>query len=763
MHTLSASCFSLLAFYAGFYCETAQAAPSVPTGLRVERSDIVISKDAADTSGTLTICNTTQSSIALHLALSDFITANGIRRTPALKAVPSNRPISGRALAASECVAVQVVVSGLEQVAAASAQLKNGTQQLGTVTLVRDRVAYSLTVDGIPSDKPEVRLFRFMAEGFFQQKESRIFIKNSDAWAYGFRLNIDIDGRFCETEPPKDTLVIQPNSSLAVYLKCDESLFNWFTTGFLKSDTRAAQVSVSVLGPEMGSILARKRLPVSAVLSYSPDWFQLYANGFWSIGILICGALLSVFITIVLPNYGRCIELRRRLAPMGKALQPASEVLGLESSQPNADHERARVLLKLEWRRLKDILNAIWSFSMNAGVMLDEVQAKTDLLEKKVALFCRVDAALLATVDFNAGHLPPSVLDRVNLNCATGVTFLLRDSLTPDELTQLAALITESETLLADSGQPLDWLEKNIATVEASVRKVLCGDDESLREPVPEPWSSLCGDLLAEVPKMADTPFFPSQYAVRDRRAILFTYVQRYAALKALTAGARSDRRRNPAEEEFETACKQRPVDLMRARRFIDQMESGASPQDLIHEILEQNVQICPPKATVPCFSPIKFQVIFPRTPRFNTTPAKRQIGVHWDFGDGSEAEGWEIWHYFPRRGERYNISVQFSDRHVCQKGVLISDERDVVSEQDKIVPVTIRTIAIAERQPEHLINQSKSVDILRFVLAVLTAAFALSGVRQILPTADALSATIGALALGFSADTFKNLITSRK
>jgi small-conductance mechanosensitive channel len=69
----------------------------------------------------------------------------------------------------------------------------------------------------------------------------------------------------------------------------------------------------------------------------------------------------------------------------------------------------------------------------------------------------------------------------------------------------------------------------------------------------------------------------------------------------------------------------------------------------------------------------------------------------------------------------------------------------------------------MAEREPEHLINQSKSVDILRFVLAVLTATFALSGVRQILPTADAISATVGALALGFGADTFKNLITSKK
>jgi hypothetical protein len=747
-------CLPFLPVYSGFNCIVAQAAPAAPTGLKVERLDVVISKDGADASPSLKICNTSRLPIVLHPALSDFIAANGISRTGALKGVPPNPTIEGRALAASECVTVQAVVSGLEQVVAASAQLNNGDQQLGRVTLVRNSAPYSLTVDGIPSEKPEVRLFRFMAEGSFQQKESRIFIKNSDPWAYEFRLSIDVDAQYCETLPPNSTLTIGPNSSLAVFVKCDDSLFNWFSTGFLKSDTRMAHALVSVLVPGTDRVIATKRLPVSAVLSHFPQWFQSYANGFWSIGILASGALLSVFVTIVLPNYGRRIELRRRLAPIEKALQPASEARAVESSLPNADHERARILLKLECSRLKGILKAIWPSSMNAGVMLDEVQAKTDLLAKKFTLFLRVDAALLATVDINAGHLPPSVLDRVNRHCATGMAFLRRDSLTSDEWIQLSALITESESLLSDNAESLDWLEKNIAMVEATVQKILCGDDKKLRHPIPEPWSSLCHDLLETVPEMADAPFFPSQYAVRDRRAILFTYVHRYAVLQALGAGAASVAQSSPAQIEFESACILRPYDLVRARRLIDQLESGVSPQDLIQQIIEQNIKISPAGATVPCFSPIKFQVIFPHTPRFNTAPAKRQIGVLWSFGDGSKEEGWEIWHYFPKRKEPYDISVQFRNRTESQEGKGIPDEKN---------PIEIRTTAIAERQPEHLINQSKSVDVLRFVLAVLTATFALSGVRQILPTADALSATIGALALGFSADTFKNLITAKK
>jgi hypothetical protein len=565
---------------------------------------------------------------------------------------------------------------------------------------------------------------------------------------------MDVDAHYCKTAPQNNTLTIAPYSSIAVYIKCDDSLFNWFTTGFLKSDTRVAQASVSVLVPRTGAVLATKRLPVSAMLSYYPQWFQLYANGFWSIGILISGALLSVFVTIVLPSYGRRIELRRRLAPMEKAIQLAPAVLALEGSPPNADHERARELLKLECSRLKAILKAIWPSSMNAGVMLDEVRAKTDLLEKKVALFRRVDAALLATVDINAGHLPPSVLDRVNLHCATGVAILLRESPASGEWAQLEAMITESESLLADNGERLDWLEKNIAAVEAAVQKILCGDDKKLHVPIPEPWSSLCCGLLETVPDMVDSLFFPSQYAVRDRRAILFTYVQRYAALLAL-AGLAAPASPGLAKKEFEAACKQRPFDLVRARQFLDELESGASPEDLIENIREHKVQICPVDVPVPCFSPIKFQVIFPQTPRFNTAPAKRQIGVHWDFGDCSKpGDGWEIWHYFPRRKEPYTISVQFRDRTGLQSGELIPNPTN---------PVTIRTSAVAEHQPENLTNQSKTVDVLRFTLAVMTAAFALNGVRQILPTADALSATIGAVALGFTADTFKNLITARK
>jgi hypothetical protein len=73
---------------------------------------------------------------------------------------------------------------------------------------------------------------------------------------------------------------------------------------------------------------------------------------------------------------------------------------------------------------------------------------------------------------------------------------------------------------------------------------------------------------------------------------------------------------------------------------------------------------------------------------------------------------------------------------------------------------------ATAGRCGTHLTSRSslaRFLDVLRFVLAVVTATFALTTVRQLLPSADAFSATVGVLALGFSADVFKNLITSRK
>ena len=745
---------SLLAICGALKCMTAQTAPAVAPGLELDNSVMVIGKDGGEASPNVKICNKSGSSITLNLTLSDFIAADGIRRTAVLKGVPPVPNIFGQSLAASTCRTIQVSMSGLEQVAAASAQFSNGGLLIGTVTLARDHTPYSLSVDGMPSDKPEVRLFRYQPQGVFEQNESRLSIKNSDPWAYALRLSVDVDGTYCQTEPPDNTLNIKPNSSLDVYVKCKDGLFNPFTTGFLKSDTRIAQVPVSVIVPGTGHVLAMKRIPITAVLSYYPEWFQQFANGFWSIGILIIGALLSVFVTIVLPSYSRRVELRRRLAPMEKALEPPDKIRAAESSLSSPDHERARTLLEMECGRLQDILKTIWPFSMNAGVMLDEVQLKTDLLERKVALFSRVEAALLATVDLNAGRLPPSVLDRVNLHCATGVTILLRDSLTSDEWTKLGTLIADSEFLLANTGEHLDWLETNIVAIEAGVQKTLCGDDKKLIKPVREPWSSLCYDLLETVPGMADEPFFPSQYAMRDRRATLFTYVERYEALQALPASAGDKCARDHAKVEFQNACKRRPFDLVRARQFIDQLESDVSPEDLIKEIGKGNVQIWPKDATVPAFSLVRFQVIFPDTPRYNTTPSQHQIGVLWKFSDRTDKNGWNVWQCFPKRKGHYDISVQFLDKTRSQQVVPITSNGK---------PIVIEATATAERQPAHMINESKGLDILRFVLAVLTATFALTGVRQILPTADAFSATIGALALGFGADTFKNLITSKK
>ncbi len=740
------------------------AAPTNASGLRLQDDTITIAKDATGKiEGSVGICNQTKAAIPLDLKLDHFTGPGNLRRDATLPSPPRD------ALAAGACAAVKVAVADAGQVWGAAATLRNRGVPIGTVRLLRTGTPFGLAVDGMPADKPEVHLFRNNPEGKvrlfgreelafrtnrLQQDRSRIIIKNSDPWAYDLRVEVDAESHSCRMLPSTATVTILANQSIPIYLTCEDGPFAWFATGFLKPETRPAQAVVYVREPGGNADLPIKRAPITTVWSYYPEWFERYANAFWSLAVLVAGALLSVLATIVAPNWSRRSELRNRLAPLGQSLAGEGDLLGDAAVSPNADHERARLLLRLEWRCLKDILDSTFPLSMNAGVALDSVQAKTELLERKVALFRRVDAALLATVDLEAGRLPPSVLERVNLHCATGITLLLRPSLTSDEWTTLADLVSKSEDLLGDIRARLDWLETEVKAVETEVKAILCDPSGALRTTLSPPWSSLCHDLLEAVPRMVDVPFFPSQYAARDRRAVLFTYVRRYEAIGSLPASPINAEAKERATRGFETACKKRPFDLATARRRIEELESGVFLEELIQEIRNRRVRIVPADSVVAAYSPMRYHVLFSNRPGCNTAAVKQEIGVRWDFGDGAEkpTDGWEVWRYFSKKAA-LEVTVQFFVKSGGSRQPIEADGQ----------PVTIHTTVKVERDPPHLTNVAKKIDLLRFALAVATATFAVSGVRQLLPTTDAFSALIGALALGFGADTFKNLITAKK
>lgn len=752
---------SVLGVCVGFSCIAGQP-------LNVENSRMAIDKDAKAAVSKIKVCNTSPYPVKLDLRLSPFTTESGVRSGTLTVAESEKISATGGVLESKKCVILQIALTDLAQVAAASAQLSNGNDVIATLILIRDHGPYGLSVDGMPADKPEVHLFRRDPDGRTQQEHQRIFVKNADPWPYVVRLNIDfetsdgkhgdkhtdkqVDPQSCETFPPKTWFTILPNSSTPIDLLCDVGLFTWFRTGFLKSDTRTAFAAIDVMVPGSDTVLATKRAPLSAILSLYKESVQPIVNGLWSLCILMIGAFLSVVVTIVLPNASRRKELKQRLAPISKELRLRTPDAP-DQRRESAEHERARLLLQLECKRLRDLLR-ISLFSLSAGTALDDVKTKTEILERKFALFHRVNSAFAGSMDPNVGHLPPTVLDRVNMHCLIGVTMLQRESLTAEEWTTLEQLVTESEQLLTSTGRQLEWLETIITMVERAVQEVLCdaGPPKTLSAPVPKPWCRLCPDLLKTIPTLHLSPFFPGQYAARDRRATFFSFVLRYAALEDVSPQVSSDPGWRRLASEFERAC-QGERNLLCLRSSIEQLEEGVSREMLIGRIRQGKIQISPEDVEIPSYSPARFQIIFLDAPQFNTASARQQIRVRWRFDvDGSECDGWEVWHYFVTKRQPYQISARFLD---------MADQPIAAANGNG--DVEIHKTVTADRRPEHLTSRSRFLDVLRFVLAVVTATFALTTVRQLLPSADAFSATVGVLALGFSADVFKNLITSKK
>jgi hypothetical protein len=283
------------------------AEPSAAQQLTVEPQVLTVPKDKAEATGQIQVCNTSGMPVPVKIGLSTFHAPAGVTRTGTIP--PKSIPAAGTVLGPGKCMELQVAFADLSQIAMLSGQLLNGNQEIAPLRLVRESLSYTLSVDGATADKPEVRLVR---PEHPNDVSSRIFIKNSDPFPYDLRFTIDLDSGKC-WERSRQTFSIGANTSKELYLNCDPTLFDWFRTGFLKSDTRVRQAALDVMLPDSEIVLTTKRPPVTAVISYFSEWAQQLSNVFWSLLILIVGALLSVAMTIVLPNYRRKKDLLRRL------------------------------------------------------------------------------------------------------------------------------------------------------------------------------------------------------------------------------------------------------------------------------------------------------------------------------------------------------------------------------------------------------------------------------------------------------------------
>jgi hypothetical protein len=384
------------------------------------------------------------------------------------------------------------------------------------------------------------------------------------------------------------------------------------------------------------------------------------------------------------------------------------------------------------------------------------VETAATALEQKIRFLKSVSDAALLSLQGAARHLPPSVVDRVHMNCVRAFCILQRSPLSDQDLAELNQLSRESEELLSPDGRRLDWLETQIQQLEKAIQDLLSvpGPPRARVAAFLEPWLTLdrnSPSLLRTVATWDTVPLFPGQYPSRDQRAQYVTLIYRFAALQDIASPVHDPRKHKGIVRAILNACTGDP-DLARIRSLMEQLEQDVYVKDIVRQIRDKSVEITPRSVDTTCFVPVHFEISFTQRPALNLASARSRITVQWDTGKGFKDGNWEMWRYFERRNSQENISARF---------VYGTTKKPICGASG--APVVLSAKVASRDKPADLVNKEKWIDRLRFGLIIFTAALCVQTARQALPSLDVLSGAIGIFALGFGADAVKNLLTAKR
>jgi hypothetical protein len=683
----------------------------------------------------LRVCNEGKISAPLNLSVSDFTSGAGRQGadvTLSLVGPDGVKAIGGQLK--NGCAFLKVAVSKISYVGRSTAELRNDTKLLYKITALKSRAPFNVHIES--SDNPEIRLFK--------PYPSTVQIRNDDPGPYSVGLTLDIGDKHCG--PSGDTKIeLAANQSRTVSVACDPELFGFFHAGFLKADARPGNAVLRLFRSDTGELVAVKRIPFMASLSWFRESLQPTMNILFSMLLVVMGAVLSFGLTVVLPLVSRNKRIETRLERVSSDLRRVALL----------HDERTVVLLNLESSRLNALRKAVNFYTLDFGATLTRIEQLLDSLEKRVLFVGRAEAVLTKAQDRNH-QVPPSILDRIRARCSDALLLLKRDPVSDEDLKAADVGLSDAEVLIGTEDTKIDWLEAWILGTEKSLQDVLCtGTPKARKSPLPKPWDQLDArspELIRSITEWDTVPLFPGQYALRNRRSYLLSLYQRYSALRTLSNDRPIDHRyRARAEADFLRACVS--VDLEGLRSLLEELEQNAYLEEVISEIRAGRIAIQCSTSTTKHFDPVQFQVVFPEKPILNTASARRHVQVHWDFGHPPHsASGWDVWHYFPGKKRLENFKV---------KATFVWQEKPIVGGDGN--QVSAGTQVEAQGKPLDFTNRDRGLGVLRIVLVLLSATFAIQAARQILPSADVLTASFGITALGFGANALKNQLTSAR
>lgn len=566
-----------------------------------------------------------------------------------------------------------------------------------------------------------------------------------------------------------------------------DPLRSWFfdpATGFARSSKRKGWLSLRYSGD--GNSIHEQTLPME--VQFEPGNRSLLGSLAWVFFLLAVGALLSLLLRVWVPNIKRKQQLRDKLGE-------AAELTASISTEVDSN---LRVLLRVERLALDEIRRATWPLSPAYGTFAQRVEQGLPILTKRIEAVRRLDAALIRHRQLMEQGAAPTSLENIESLLSTVSESLKQGQLSDQDWVFVNQKLETAQKLL---GEPTttekDAFEALLVGRWKAIRDHFGVDATTQRLKIPPVLKGMdaCFPLAPLLPKKDDPDGSKWIQSVGPVRADL--QISALMLLWEFEFLAPNDRARDDQEDKWDKAKEQlaeylaTPAvgNLRKARSMLRQLAERYDESDIRKALKKKDgFKIVMDPAIARPNLKIRFSVSF-SNPDLNTAAARAEVSCRWKFEDRflprrtntiwrwlwvwlwrwvvrwiwpwpGHAEpsgprivslpetGWSVHHYFQSGIDQSQVKVSFFD----------SDGQPVFDEDDES-EWRVRT-----EKPRRSGRSPEIWSRFRIELVQLGAAL-------LVPMATLASSTISGattahpwelIAIGFGADTIKNILVSR-
>jgi hypothetical protein len=568
----------------------------------------------------------------------------------------------------------------------------------------------------------------------------------------------------------------------AITLRVARPPAEWFVdpaTGYLRSARRNGLLTLRFEGGT-GGLIHEQNLPIEVQFEPSP----------WSLsktlarvgGLLLAGALLSLFLHVSVPNIKRKNVLKDQLTEAAKLTTTISSEVD----------STLRVLLRVERLALDELRQSEWPISPSYAQCARRVEQALPTLKRRIDAVRRLDATLIRLKLATTQNPAPTRIEQIETYLASVSEVLKQDSLSEEEWVFLNQRLEAAQKLLREPTQAeKEAFEGLLSGRWKAIKAHFRIDDYGnfrLSSSLEGPMSACIPDARL-LPDKDDLDGIKWIREVGPTRADLQLYalnlLWEFEFLLPTQANDHWLKEQGDLADLLAT-----PVldNLRKAKSLLRELAENVSEMKVVEALQAGMADITMDPAIPRPNQRIRFSVRF-RDARFNTAAAREQMTCHWTFCDrrrwnlgravsgqlhrfggwvvGIEApvpekplgeQGWSVHHYFERDIKRSDISVRFSKA---------SGEFVVLS--PAVPPAAAPTGPVWHTQSEPVYRSRRSREgWQRFWIEMLQI-----GAALLVPLATLASQTVSdagtggswwqLVVIGFASDTIKSILVGRQ